>query len=113
SLGHNVFGSTSGYTPYSADADDMDGKSKSDVSGEYDTTLNSYVWNGSISGFTSATSTDVTEAMTNNFSISACGITDLGNTFYTWLDNMTPKGYLVDGRNAQRTGSWWPGSYNN
>ena len=74
-----------------------------------------YTWTGSLGGFTPAVQSDVTDAIdayTETDSVHT-GITSIGADFKTWLESLDPDGYTVDGRNVARTGTWWPGAYQN
>ena len=68
--------------------------------------------NSGITGFSPAVESDITGAI-DAFapSVSAVGVSNVGSEFKTWLNGMTPKGYATDGRGETRTGSWWPGAY--
>ena len=112
SRGHNAMGSTS-ESKYSNPGSDLVGCSASTFGGSYNTASNAYVWGGALSGFTAAVQSDVETAMQSHFNInvSDLSISNVGQDFYNWLDGLSPEGYKVDGRNVERTGTWWPGAY--
>ena len=70
-----------------------------------------YSWTNNISGFTPATQADV-ENTIKNYDHEAAGVT-IGGTgegsFYAWLNSIGALG--KDGRGVTRTGTWWPGAY--
>lgn len=110
SNGHNAMSATnwSTFAAHSTDKTDCTG---STFTGSYNADSNVYLWTANTLGnFTKATKAEITGTMQNDFNITACGITSLGDDFYGWLDGMSTKGYEVDGRNQTRQ-NWWPGSY--
>ena len=63
-----------------------------------------------LSGFTPATAALVESAI-KSCSVSIAGVTHVGNDFYSWLQSIGALG--KDGRGNARSGSWWPGAYQN
>ena len=80
-----------------------------------------YIWNGSLSGFSAATASDVENTLKNSYTDSftaesgSCNsdISNIGQGFYDWLTSLSPNALTVDVRNVTRTGTMWPGSYQN
>ncbi|MBR6002665.1 MAG: hypothetical protein IK045_07370 [Bacteroidales bacterium] len=69
-----------------------------------------YSWTGPLAGFTAATSSDVEGAIdAYTQTCAALGSTNAGAYFKTWLNST--KDYTYDGRGIARTGTWWPGAY--
>ena len=98
-----------------ANATDKTDCSEATFGGSYSESAKAYVWNGSLTGFTAAAQSDVVATIKDNFAVSVSNptISNVGQDFYNWLDGLSPKGYLTDGRGVTRSGSWWPGAYQN
>lgn len=95
-MNNNVEGS--GYTTNTSDY-------KGAVPGaSYDDTAGKYLWNGpaGIPGFTMATATVVKNAIKNDFNVTVCGVSNVGNDFCTWVES-------VGGFRSST--NWWPGAY--
>ena len=118
SAGHNVLSTSGTYNNAAPDASDLLSQT-SLPSGAYSEQWNAtphyavYTWTNSLTGFTPAVQSDVTgaiEAYTETDTVHT-GITSIGADFKTWLESLDPDGYTVDGRGTARTGTWWPGAY--
>ncbi len=90
------------------------GLTEATFSGSYDSAAGAYMWNGVVSGFTAATSEQIANAI-KSFSRTEeyTGSTAIGTLFYNWLTSLTPNALTVDGRGVARTGTMWPGAYQN
>ena len=119
--GHNLLSSTTAATNTTIGSTDKTGIT-SLGDGAFFKTLEStgylkyagYSWNGILSDYSPAIQTDVVNTMKNDYQLtvtSRTSITNIGEDFYNWLGSLDPKGYLVDGRGIARTGTWWPGAY--
>lgn len=106
--GHNAINQSSGWKTFNAS--DKTDCTASTFTGSFSEEYNVYSWSNSLDGFSKATVDDIKSTMQNDFDVSSCGLSSLGDAFYNWLDGMTPKGYATDGRNTVRQ-NWWPGSY--
>ena len=115
SRGHNAMSGVSSFDSFSAHATDLlTCTQASFASNSYSDEYSAFVWAGPLAGFTPATQNDVTTAMLEAFNVDISGVmSNIGSAFYDWLDDMSPKGYAVDGRGISRTGNWWPGAYQN
>lgn len=73
-----------------------------------------YQWTNGLS-YTAATESDVISAMTGYSQTDGThtSITSIGQDFKDWLDSLEPNGYQSDSRGVTRTGTMWPGSYQN
>lgn len=79
-----------------------------------------YSWAGPSSlSFTAPAQADVTAAY-DHFAVDASGwggclgsISNVGASFKDWLDSLNPVGYTVNQHGTTRSGSFWPGSYQN
>ena len=113
--GHNVrSGASAGNAPSNTDkysVSDLGGSIHCEWSGSKHYGV--YEWSGSLASFTPATQTDV-ENTIKGFDHTAAGI-QVGGTgagsFYAWLSEIGALG--KDGRGVTRSGSWWPGAYQN
>ena len=119
SNGHNVISTSGTYNNAAPDAADLLGQT-SLPSGAYSEHWSAtphyavYTWTGSLSGFSPATQSDVTaaiEAYTETDTVHT-DITSIGSDFKSWLEGLS-SGYAADGRGIARTGTWWPGAYQN
>ena len=117
SKGHNVLSTSGTYNNAAPDANDLLSQT-SLPSGAYSEHWSAtphyavYTWSGSLSGFSAATQADVTaaiEAYTETDTIHT-DITSIGANFKSWLESLS-SGYAADGRGVARTGTWWPGAY--
>ena len=117
SKGHNVLSTSGTYNNAAPDANDLLSQT-SLPSGAYSEHWSAtphyavYTWTGSLSGFSAATQADVTaaiEAYTETDTIHTA-ITSIGADFKSWLESLS-SGYAADGRGTARTGTWWPGAY--
>ena len=120
SKGHNVISTGGTYNNAAPDANDLLSQT-SLPSGAYSEHWSEtphyavYTWSGSLSGFSAATQSDVTaaiEAYTETDSVHT-GITSIGADFKAWLESLETGSYSKDGRGVTRTGTWWPGAYQN
>ena len=120
SKGHNVISADGTYNNAAPAASDLLSQT-SLSSGAYSEHWNAtphyavYTWTNSLVGFTPAVQSDVTDAIdayTETDSVHT-GITSIGADFKSWLESLDPVGYTVDGRSIARTGTWWPGAYQN
>ena len=122
--GHNVLSCTDNPTSSDAlDSSDYTGVSKSTLGGTYSGNWTSkpyygvYAWTNSLAGFEPATQTDVENAMKNSYPETDSSVTldnggaNIGVDFYNWLNSIGALG--KDGRGETRTGTWWPGAYQN
>lgn len=121
--GHNVMSLSAAPTASDApayDTTDLFGASDTSLGGsyvEYTTALpyyGIYSWNGSLTGFTAASQTDVENTLKTGYpetDDNFTSITNIGLDFYNWLDGIGA--LTVDGRNIARAGTIWPGSYQN
>ena len=117
--GHNVLSCDGAYnnaTPAASDKLSV----TSLTGGSYSEVWNStnkygvYTWTNDLSGFSPATQAEVEDAIKSyniDFSANIDGVTHVGNDFYAWLEGIGALG--KDGRGVTRTGSWWPGAYQN
>ena len=117
SKGHNVLSTSGTYNNAAPDANDLLSQT-SLPGGAYSEHWSAtphyavYTWTGSLSGFSAATQSDVTaaiEAYTETDSIHT-SISSIGADFKSWLESLS-SGYAADGRGTARTGTWWPGAY--
>ena len=117
SKGHNVLSTSGTYNNAAPDANDLLSQT-SLPSGAYSEHWSAtphyavYTWSGSLSGFSAATQADVTAAIaayTETDTIHT-DITSIGANFKSWLESLS-SGYAADGRGVARTGTWWPGAY--
>lgn len=73
-----------------------------------------YGWTGggSLAGFTPAQQSDITGAISNfTQAVDGVGVSNAGTAFDSWLNEI--EAYDKDGRGIARTGTWWPGAYQN
>lgn len=116
--GHNLRSSSSanGNVPDSSPGSDLFNVSDGTLGGSWSEVWSAashygvYAWNGALAGFTPATAALVESAI-KSCSVSIAGVTHVGNDFYSWLQSIGALG--KDGRGNARSGSWWPGSYQN
>ena len=110
--GHNVLSCDGTYNNAEPAASDLLGRSESFLAGSYTEPL--YIWSGTLSGFQAATRADVENAVKGydvDYSEYVSGVTHVGNDFYNWLSGIGAIG--KDARGVSRSGSWWPGAYQN
>ena len=117
--GHNLRGSSSNQGNTPANSTDMFSITANSLGGSWSEVWNDtdkygvYTWTNSLSNFTPATKEEV-ENTIKNYDHEAAGVT-IGGTgegsFYAWLEGIGALG--KDGRGVTRTGSWWPGAYQN
>lgn len=114
-LGHNAMSPVTGFTAFTAAASDLVNCTETSFgSHSYNEASRAYTWNGTLDGFTPASQDDVEAAMLENFDLSISNlISNIGQAFHDWLEDMNPAGYTTDGRGVARAGSWWPGAYQN
>ena len=115
--GHNVLSGTSG----ADDATDLTNVT-SLTGGAWSSSVAAspyygvYTWTNNLAGYSAATASDIDaaiDAYTQN--CAGANISNAGATFKTWLTDIgarvaDPLSYK-DGRNVARTGTWWPGAY--
>ena len=122
--GHNVLSYPSAPSKPTLVSTDLIGNTDSSLGGSYVEQLTtepyyaSYQWNGSLSGFTAATATEVENAIkaydqSYTAEQNSCNsdISNIGQAFYGWLSGLDA--LSVDIRKVSRTGTMWPGSYQN
>ena len=122
SYGHNIMSGTSG----ADDTTDLTNCTMSTLTGGAWSSSTAaspyygvYSWNGgaSLPGFTPAVEKDVTDAIeAYTQAVSAVSVSNAGAEFKSWLESLGTSGsygYQVDGRGVTRSGSWWPGAYQN
>ena len=110
--GHNVLSCDGTYNNAEPAASDLLGQSESFLAGSYSEPL--YIWSGTLSGLQAATQADVENAIKAydvDYSEYVSGVTHVGNDFYAWLSGIGALG--KDARGKIRSGSWWPGAYQN
>ena len=122
--GHNVLSYPSTPSKPTLVSTDLIGNTDSSLGGSYVEQLTTepyyacYQWNGSLSGFTAATATEVENAIkaydhsyTAESSSTNSNISSIVQAFYDWPSGLNA--LTVDIRNVSRTGTMWPGSYQN
>lgn len=116
SKGHNVVSTSGTYNNAAPNAADLLSQT-SLPGGAYSEQWNAtphyavYTWTGSLSGFSAATQSDVAAAIDayTEKDGTHTSITNIGADFKAWLNEL---GALdKDGRGIARTGTWWPGAY--
>ena len=109
-----ISNATSVSTNVTLPAGNLTGLTESSFGGSYDSAAGAYMWSGVVSGFTAATSEQIANAI-KSFSRTEeyTGSTAIGTLFYNWLTSLTPDALTVDGRGVARTGTMWPGAYQN
>ena len=120
--GHNLLSCDGTYNNAAPVATDLLGQTDAGLGGSYTELWNSsgkygvYSWDGSLTGFTAATRTDVENAIKGynvDYSANVTGITHVGNDYYNWLVSLGETTLGVDGRGVTRGTPWWPGAYQN
>jgi hypothetical protein len=119
--GHNVLSCDGTYNNAAPVSSDLLSKSIASLNGSYSEEWSStgkygvYAWSNGLS-LNPATQTDVENAIKSfniDFSSNVSGVSHVGNDFWAWLDAMSPKGFVTDGRGVSRNGNYWPGAYQN
>ena len=118
--GHNVLSNSSlPQGNVTAAESDLLSQSQTTLGGNYsekwdnDGKYGVYVWTNNLAGFTAATQKNVEDAIkgcTKTMAGVSVGGTAAGS-FYAWLSEIGALG--KDGRGISRSGSWWPGAYQN
>ena len=118
SAGHNVISADGTYNnaaPAATDKLSQTSLPSGAYSEHWNATPHYAVYSWSNSGILSspAVQSDVTDAMAayDETDTVHTGITSIGADFKSWLEGLTPVGYSADGRGQSRTGTWWPGAY--
>ena len=85
----------------------------------YDLYKSCFIWNGTLDNYTRAKESDVMSAyIYSDLDISSWGgpmenLKNLGESFKSWLEEMTPAGYTLNQHGEVRSAEYWPGSYQN
>lgn len=115
-----VSNATSASTNVTLPAGNLTGLTESSFGGSYAATSGStkqdvYLWNGTLEGFTATTAADIETLIKTNFNrnVSKPAVTNVGQTFFNWLTSISANELTVDGRGVARTGTMWPGAYQN
>jgi hypothetical protein len=111
SLGYNLTGANNQY--FTPSDKDLTGRTASGLGLTW-CEEGYYQWNGTVSGFTKATMTDVENAVKTGCNRSAGPYSNIGQGFYDWLQEIgggkNPLAYDQAG-NSRNPDSVWPGSY--
>ena len=107
SCGHNVISRDEAYSNFATDDTDKIAV-ESLTDGAYSEPV--YTWTNNLEAFSAADQAAL-KAVYDAYNESIAGVSHVGTDFYNWLVNI---GAIdKDGRGQTRTGTWWPGAYQN
>jgi hypothetical protein len=119
-LGHNVMSYTAAPASPAIASSSLIGATDASLGGSYSEVWNAadkygvYSWTNNLTGFSPAAQADVESALKTGYPETDgthTSITNIGLDFYNWLVEIGE--IATDGRGVARTGSWWPGAYQN